>query len=60
MVEAGKLDKAAYWQMALAELGRAKRIYEALGIADRLEICVHDDGHIFRCIETLEFLKHQL
>ena len=57
MVEAGKQDGAAYWEMALDELNRAKKVYEALGIEDRIDICIHDGGHIFRCIETLDFLK---
>ena len=57
MVEAGKQDGAAYWEMAQEELDRARRIYDALGISDRIDICIHDGGHIFRCIETLDFLK---
>ena len=57
MVEAGKQDKAAYWEMALEEFGRARGVYDALGIADRIQVCLHDGGHIFRCIETLDFLR---
>ena len=57
MVEAGRQDKAANWEMALEEFARAKRVYEALDIADRAQICIHEGGHNFRCIETLDFLK---
>ena len=57
MVEAGKQDKAAHWEMAVEEFERARAVYDALGIGDRIALCVHDDGHIFRCVESLEFLK---
>jgi len=60
MVEAGKQDKAAYWRMALDEFDRARRVYDDLGIGERIQICIHDGGHIFRCIESLEFLKRWL
>jgi len=57
MVEAGKQDQAAYWEMAVEEFERARAVYDALGIGDRIALCVHDGGHIFRCVESLEFLK---
>ncbi|MEW6360337.1 MAG: acetylxylan esterase [Planctomycetota bacterium] len=60
MVEAGKLDKAAYWEMANEEFQRGRQLYEDLGIGDRAEICIHDGGHINRCIESIAFLKKWL
>ena len=52
MVEAGRKDAAAYWEMTLDELNLAKSVYEKLGISDRCEICIHDGGHIFRCVRV--------
>lgn len=60
MVEAGKQDQAAYWEMAQEEWGRAREVYEQLGIPERTEFCLHDEGHINRAIESLEFLKRWL
>ena len=60
MVEAGKQDGAAYWEMADEEFQRGKALYEQLGLGDRAEICIHDGGHINRCIESIEFLRKWL
>lgn len=60
MVEAGKQDGAAYWEMVEEEFRRGKAVYERLGLGDRAQICIHDGGHIFRCIESIEFLKRWL
>jgi dienelactone hydrolase len=60
MVEVGKEDKAAYWPMAQEEFGRAKEVYERLGIGERTELCLHEGGHINRAVESLAFLKKWL
>ncbi len=60
MVEAGKQDMAAYWPMVQAEFGRAMDVYARLGVGERLELCLHDGGHINRAVESLAFLKKWL
>ena len=57
MAEAGKLDRAVYWEYALEEFAKAKGHYERLGIADKCEVCVHEGGHECRCIESFDFLR---
>jgi len=60
MVEAGREDKAAYWPMVQEEFARAHEVYERLGVGDRLQLCLHDGGHINRAVESLAFLKRWL
>ena len=60
MAEMGKLDQAVYWEMGLEEFARARRPYERLGFADRIEVCLHEAGHVNRALESVEFLRRWL
>jgi hypothetical protein len=60
MAEAGKADRAVYWEMAQAEFARARAIYERLGIPERAEFCLHEAGHVNRAVESIAFLRRWL
>lgn len=60
MVEAGREDKAAYWPLVQDEFRRAHAVYERLGCGDRLQLCLHEGGHINRAVESLDFLHRWL
>ncbi len=45
LVQHGKDDRIAYWPHVVDEFNIAKIHYEKLGIADRIEIDVHEGGH---------------
>jgi len=60
MVESGLQDGNVHHDLVEAEFARAKHVYEQLGLADRCELNMHDGKHIFRCVESLAFLKKWL
>jgi predicted esterase len=60
LVEQGKCDGIGWWPMMLEEYERAREHYRKLGIAERIEIDLHEGGHEIRMEKSLEFLKKWL
>jgi len=56
-IQTGKSDGIAWWPMVQAEFERARFHYEKLGIADRIELDLHDGGHEIRVDTGMAFLK---
>ena len=60
LVEQGKADAIAWWPMMLEEYEEACEHYRRLGVADRVEIDLHEGGHEIRMEKSFEFLKRWL
>jgi dienelactone hydrolase len=60
LVEQGKADGIAWWPMLLDEYEAAAEHYRRLGLADRIEIDLHEGGHEIRLEKSLAFLKKWL
>jgi len=60
LIEQGKADGIAWWPNMLEEYETSKAHYEKLGIADRIDIDLHEGGHEIRLEKSLDFLKHWL
>ncbi len=60
LIQTGKKDGIAWWPQVLEEFAASKEHYEKLGIADRIEIDVHEGGHEIRLESGLPFVKKWL
>jgi dienelactone hydrolase len=57
LIETGKCDSIAWWPQVLEEFERARTHYEKLGVADRIEMDLHEGGHEIRGTRAFEFLR---
>jgi dienelactone hydrolase len=60
LVQHGKADRIAHWPQVVEEFEVAKTHYQRLGIADRIEIDVHEGGHEIRLETGIPFLRRWL
>jgi len=60
LVQTGKKDGIAWWPQVLEEFEASRDHYRKLGIADRIEIDLHDGGHEIRVESGLAFLSKWL
>ncbi|MHB8902072.1 MAG: dienelactone hydrolase family protein [Thermoguttaceae bacterium] len=60
LVQAGKLDRIAHWPQVAAEFERSRMHYERLGMADRIQIDLHEAGHEPRIESGVVFLSRWL
>ncbi len=60
MSQTGKADGIAWWPWVLEEFAASRGHYEKLGIADRIELDLHEGGHEIRVETGLEFLTRWL
>jgi len=59
-IQTGKCDGIAWWPLVVEEFQRARAHYEKLGLADRLELDLHEGGHEIRFESGLRFLRRWL
>ncbi len=57
LIETGKADGISWWPMVLEEFERTRKHYEKLGVADRIEMDLHEGGHEIRCTRSFQFLR---
>lgn len=57
LIETGKCDGIAWWPQVVEEFERARAHYEKLGVADRIEMDLHEGGHEIRGARAFEFLR---
>ena len=55
-IQTGKADGIAWWPFVVEEFERARAHYEKLGIADRIEIDLHEAGHEISYEAGVQFL----
>jgi hypothetical protein len=57
LIQTGKQDRIAHWPQVVEEFKASRAHYEKLGLAERIEIDLHADGHEPRVQSGLEFLS---
>jgi dienelactone hydrolase len=60
LVQTGKNDRIAWWPQVIEEFEASKDHYKRLGIADRIEMDLHEGGHEIRVESGVPFLKKWL
>ena len=60
MIHHGKKDRIGHWADLAEEFRRARAHYEKLGIADRMEMDMHEGGHEARIESGLRFMRQWL
>jgi dienelactone hydrolase len=60
LIQTGKLDRIAHWPQVVEEFEEARTHYEKLGIADRIEMDLHEGGHEPRVETGVAFLSRWL
>ena len=60
LVQTGKKDGIAHWPYVIEEFEAARTHYEKLGIAERIQIDLHEGGHEARVQSGVEFLSRWL
>ncbi len=59
-IQCGKADGIAWWPWVQEEFAASRVHYERLGMADRIELDLHEGGHEIRLESGLRFLKEWL
>ncbi|MCX7600262.1 MAG: hypothetical protein N2512_15555 [Armatimonadetes bacterium] len=59
-IQCGKCDGVLWWPMVAEEFERGRAYYEALGLRERCELCLHHGGHEIVYDAGLEFLRRWL
>ena len=60
LVQTGKKDEIAWWPLVVEEFEKSRGHYEKLGMADRMEMDLHDGGHEARVDSGVRFLTRWL
>lgn len=60
LIQTGKEDKIAHWPQVIEEFEVSREHYKKLGIADRMEMDLHDGGHEARVQSGVRFLTRWL
>ena len=58
--ETGRKDGAVWYEHSRAAYEEAREHYRRLGLEDRIAYLEHEDGHVARGIESLDFLAQHL
>jgi len=60
LIQTGKEDKIAHWPQVIEEFEAAREHYKKLGMAERMEMDLHDGGHEARVESGVRFLTRWL
>jgi dienelactone hydrolase len=60
LIQTGKKDRIAHWPQVVEEFEVSRTHYEKLGIAERIEMDLHEGGHEPRVETGVRFLKRWL
>ena len=60
LVQTGKADRIAWWPQVIEELDASREHYRKLGMAERIDMDLHDGGHEIRVESGVAFLKRWL
>ena len=60
LIQTGKLDRIAHWPQVVEEFEASRTHYEKLGIAERIEMDLHEGGHEPRVQTGIKFLSRWL
>lgn len=60
LIQTGKEDKIAHWPQVIEEFEASREHYKKLGMAERMEMDLHDGGHEARIQSGIRFLTRWL
>ena len=60
LIQTGKLDRIAHWPQVIEEFEASREHYQKLGVAERIEMDLHEGGHECRIQSGVEFLTRWL
>jgi dienelactone hydrolase len=60
LIQTGKEDKIAHWPQVIEEFEASREHYKKLGMAERMEMDLHDGGHEARIESGIRFLTRWL
>lgn len=60
LIQTGKQDKIAHWPQVVEEFQAAREHYKKLGVAERMEMDLHERGHEARVASGIRFLTRWL
>jgi hypothetical protein len=60
LIEQGREDKVAFWEMSQKAFKEVQPLYQALGVGDRAEYVIYDGGHEVFGGQTFDFLEKWL
>ena len=60
LIQTGKLDGIAHWPQVVEEFEVSRQHYKKLGVGERIEMDLHEGGHITRVQSGLKFLTRWL
>lgn len=60
LIEQGRADRVAYWEMSQKAFADVKQFYDKLGIGDRAVYALFEGGHEIRGVEAFQFFDRWL
>jgi hypothetical protein len=60
LIQTGKRDRIAHWPQVIEEFEASREHYEKLGLAERIEMDLHEGGHECRIEGGVKFLRRWL
>ncbi|MHC4399041.1 MAG: dienelactone hydrolase family protein [Planctomycetota bacterium] len=60
LIQTGKTDRIAHWPQVIEEFEASQEHYAKLGLADRIEMDLHEGGHEARVESGVQFLRRWL
>lgn len=60
LIQTGKQDRIAHWPQVVEEFEASREHYEKLGLAERIEMDLHEGGHVPRIESGIKFLSRWL
>jgi hypothetical protein len=60
LIQTGKQDRIAHWPQVVEEFEASREHYEKLGLAERIEMDLHEGGHVPRVESGIRFLSRWL
>lgn len=60
LIQTGKQDRIAHWPQVVEEFEASREHYEKLGLAERIEMDLHEGGHVPRIESGIRFLSRWL
>ncbi len=60
LIQTGKQDRIAHWPQVVEEFEASKAHYDELGLGERIEMDLHEDGHEPRVQSGIRFLSRWL
>ena len=60
LIRHGRADAIGWWPQVRDEFARARHHWDALGVGERCQLVLHDEGHVIEPNSLLDFLQTHL